>query len=393
MRIGVDAAVWSNRRGYGRHARALLAASLEIDRHNQYLFFTDSDEACAQLPPGAEVVRVDVSSPANEAARGDGHRRLADLWSMSRAIAKADLDCLLFPTVYSYVPVRSRAYKIVFVHDIIPEKFPGYTFPTVAGRFNWKLKSFLARRQADLILTVSEYSRRAIVEFFGEAPERVKVVGEAGDPVFRVLDNPAPDDVLSRLGIQPGDRLLVFVGGFSPHKNLSGLLDTFARLAGKWEKLRLVLVGDYQHDAFYSCYQEVRNRAAQPPLRDRVILTGYLPDEDLVQLLNLATVLALPSSMEGFGLPAIEAAACGLPVVATRESPLPELLGEGGLYIDPRDPRSLEVALERVLGDSGLRQRMREHGLRAAAALSWNRAAQQLLGIFDEIAQEHAQAA
>lgn len=312
---------------------------------------------------------------------------------MSRAMARADLDCLLFPTVYSYVPVRTRAYKIVVVHDIIPEKFPGYTFPTLAGRFNWKLKSFLARRQAGLILTVSEYSRRAIVDFFGEAPERVKVVGEAGDPIFRVLDNPAPGERVSRLGIRAGDPLMVFVGGFSPHKNLSGLLDAFARLAGKWEKLRLVLVGDYQFDAFHSCYQEVRKRAAQPPLRDRVILTGYLPDEDLVQLLNLATVLALPSYMEGFGLPAIEAAACGLPVVATRESPLPELLGEGGLYIDPRDPQSLEAALERVLGDSALRRRMSEHGLSAAAALSWNRAAQQLLAIFDQVDQDHAQAA
>jgi len=297
VRIGVDAAVWSNRRGYGRHARALLAATLEIDRRNQYVFFTDSDEAAAQVPAGGEVIGVEASSPANEAARGDGHRRLSDLWSMSRAMARADVDCLLFPTVYSYVPVRARAYKIVVVHDIIPERFPGYTFPTMAGRLNWKLKSFLARRQADLILTVSEYSRRAIVEFFGEAPERVRVVGEAGDRVFRVLDNPAPGERLSRLGIEPGDALLVFVDGFSPHKNLSGLLDAFARLAGKWEKLRLVLVGDYQFDAFHSCYPEVRERAAEPLLRGRVILAGYLPDEDLVKLLNLATVLALPSYM------------------------------------------------------------------------------------------------
>lgn len=371
MRIGVDATCWTSRRGYGRHLRSLLGAALALDRRNQYSLVVDSEQAAAEAPSGVEVIRARASAPALAAARSNGRRSVADLWAVSRALAAGNFDCLLFPTVYSYVPVFSKAFQIVIIHDVIPEKFPEHVFPTLAGRWNWKLKSLMARRQADLLLTVSEFSRRGLIEQFGERPERVKVVGEAPDAVFRVTGQAAELE-----------RLLVYVGGFSPHKNLLGLLDVFARLA---QDVKLVLVGDHQADAFHSCYREVEERIARPPLAGRVVLAGYLPDEELAGLLNRATALVLPSFLEGFGLPAIEAAACGLPVVATIASPLPELLGAGALYVDPGDPESLRVALERVLADAGLRARLRQNGLRAAAALSWERAARDLLAIFDEV--------
>ncbi len=385
MRIGVDATCWANRRGYGRHARSLLTAAVSLDRSNRYVFFLDAGQDASDLPPGVEVVRVRTVTPAVQAASSGGHRSLADLWAMSRALSAPGLDCLLFPTVYTYVPVFGSAYKIVVIHDVIPETFPEYVFPTATGRFNWSLKSLAARRQADLILTVSEYSRQGILKRFGERPERVKVVGEASDPVFRVLADAVPSP----------EPLLVFVGGFSPHKNLPGLLEAFRRVidGSRHPDSRLVLVGDYQGDAFHSCYRQVWEQASRPPLAGRVEFAGFLPDEDLVRLLNRATALVLPSFLEGFGLPAVEAAACGLPVIATTASPLPQLLGEGALFFDPHDSAALEQALCRVLDDSALRLRLRENGLRAAAALSWNRAAQDLVAILDQVAHRHAQAA
>jgi glycosyltransferase involved in cell wall biosynthesis len=139
-------------------------------------------------------------------------------------------------------------------------------------------------------------------------------------------------------------------------------------------------VGDTHTDAFHTCVERVSALVAALGIKDRVVFTGYLADEDVVALLNRATVLVLPSLMEGFGLPAVEAAACGCPVIATKESPLPELLGEGGIYIEPNED-AIATALERLLAGETLRARMREHGMAAAARLTWDDAARQLIAV------------
>jgi glycosyltransferase involved in cell wall biosynthesis len=144
----------------------------------------------------------------------------------------------------------------------------------------------------------------------------------------------------------------------------------------------LVMVGDTKTDAFHTCFERVSALVKSLGIEDHVVFTGYLSDEDVVTLLNRATALVLPSLMEGFGLPAVEAAACGCPVIATKESPLPELLGEGGVYIEPNE-EAIATALERVLGDDALRALMRERGMAAAQRLTWDDAARQLIAVID----------
>ena len=145
----------------------------------------------------------------------------------------------------------------------------------------------------------------------------------------------------------------------------------------------LVMVGETKTDAFHTIFGRISGLVDSLGIKDRVVFTGYLADEDVVALLNRATVLVLPSLMEGFGLPAIEAAACGCPVIATKESPLPELLGEGGIYIEPNE-EAITTALERVLSDDALRSRMRKHGMAAAQRLTWDDAARQLIGVINQ---------
>jgi glycosyltransferase involved in cell wall biosynthesis len=145
------------------------------------------------------------------------------------------------------------------------------------------------------------------------------------------------------------------------------------------------MVGEHEKEVFHSEFTRIRGRAQDLNIADRVVFTGYLADEDLVVLLNLATVLVLPSLMEGFGLPAVEAAACGCPVIATKESPLPALLGKGGLYVDPRRPEELESALDCVLRSPDLRAQMREAGLAAAGRLTWEAAAQQMMAVMQKV--------
>jgi glycosyltransferase involved in cell wall biosynthesis len=387
MNIGVDATCWHNRRGYGRHARALLRSLVERDNANQYTLFVDSNAPAEPLPDGCRTRLLASSVPTVEAASANGHRSLFDMWRISRALSSAEFDAVLFPTIYSYIPIFSRAKKLVMVHDVIAETFPHLTVPRLSARLFWNAKVTLGRAQADALITVSDYSRAGILKRFGSDPARVFVVGEAADPIFRRLPAPVPTPKLRSLGIDGSQRTVVYLGGFSPHKNLEALVSAFARVAGRaeFDDLKLVMVGDTSGDAFHSYFGTIAAQVAALELNDRVIFTGYLADEEVVALLNLATVLVLPSLMEGFGLPAVEAAACGCPVIATKASPLEALLGAAGLYIDPNEPQ-LAAALETVLSSAELRKRMSAAGVAAARRLTWDAAADQMRDVIRKVA-------
>jgi glycosyltransferase involved in cell wall biosynthesis len=387
MRIAVDATCWHNRRGYGRHARSLLRALVGIDTANRYTLFLDSPEEAEPLPEGCETRLLNPRAPTVVAASANGHRSLAGMWQMSRALSAREFDAVLFPTIYSYVPVFGRARKLVMVHDVIAETYPQLTVPRPAARLFWNSKTALGRMQADALITVSEYSRSGILRRFGVDPRRVFVVGEAADPVFRKIDRPAVSPALERAGIAAAGRMAVYLGGFSPHKNLEALVSAFAGIAAcpEFADVHLVMVGETSRDAFHTYFETIRAQVEALGLRDRVVFTGYLPDEDVAVLLNLAAVLVLPSLMEGFGLPAVEAAACGCPVIATEASPLEALLGEGGIYIDPRE-EAIAGALKTVLTSSELRRRMGACGHAAAARLTWEAAARQMQGVIQTVA-------
>lgn len=390
LRVGVDATCWQNSRGYGRHARALLKALVKAGSGFRYTFFVDSDADLDSVPREAELRYVRSRKAATIAAAATGHRSPADMWRMSRALSEPRFDLLLFPTAYTYVPVWSGARKLVIVHDVIAETFPQLTHPALLPRLLWRAKIAMGVRQADALITVSEFSKRGIVDRFRIRPHQVHVVGEACDPEFRVLDRPVLPTRVLLGGVNESHRLIVYVGGFGPHKNVSGLIDSFARISSAPgnEDLRLVLVGEYRKEVFHSGAGELAEAIARKGVGSRVVWTGFLPDCDVAHLLNLASVLVLPSLMEGFGLPAVEAAACGCPVIATKASPLPKVLGDGGIYIDPALPGEFDSALKLVLGSAELRARMRDAGIAATRSLSWDAAAAALEQIMRKVAHQ-----
>lgn len=394
MRIGVDATSWPNRRGYGRFTRALLGEVVKLDHQNQYTFFVDQESEEFPLPPSVDVWRVATNVPTVQAASADGSRSLFDLWQVARAFRRAPIDLLYFPTDYTYVPGFMGVPRIVTVHDAIAELFPELIFPSFRSKMLYRAKVRSGMRQARLLVTVSDYSRRRLVEKLNIPQTRFRVVSEAADPIFRPLEEGFADEVSKRWAIPADAKCLIYVGGFSPHKNLLMLLDVFHELAGReaFPHLRLVLVGDYDGDPFYSCYGELLELVKQRRMEGRVLFTGRVEDKDLLLLLNRADALVLPSVCEGFGLPGVEAAACGTPIVATTESPLPQLLGDGVLAVDPSDRAGWLNALERVLTDKVLHAHMREAALIAASQLSWQNSARQLLSVFDEVGRNGAAA-
>jgi glycosyltransferase involved in cell wall biosynthesis len=389
MRFAIEACTWANRRGYGRFTRMLV--STMIERHPEHEFVLVADQVTAaegKFPPGAKLEVVKTRLQPTEAASADGSRPLGDLWRMARAASRVECDAFFFPTNYSYYPLLNRTPAVVVFHDAIAEQHPGLIFPGWRSRLFWGLKSWLARRQARKIVTVSEDARVQLSNVFGLAAAEIEVVSEGPDPCFRVLDREAvaaAGPLLAKFGLPAEVPLVLYVGGISPHKNLQGLLQAMAKVpAQPWH---LVLVGDYAKDSFYGCYREVSALADTLGLSSRVTFTGYVSDEDLVVLCNRSTLLVLPSFSEGFGLPVIEAMACGLPVAASRRNSLPEIVGEAGLLFDPTSPSDMAEAIGRLLADAELRKRLRALGLSRAESYSWKAGADKTVAVLEGVAR------
>jgi glycosyltransferase involved in cell wall biosynthesis len=387
MKIGVDATCWGNKRGFGRFTRELLEALLEIDKTNEYLFFIDSATAESEtIPSNVKKIVAQTDRSPIEAASADGRRSVKDLWAMSRAVLRQKTDVFFFPAVYSYFPIFNRTKIIVTVHDMIADNNPELVFPDAKSKFFWKLKQNVAVRQADLILTVSDYSKQQISDHFNLPNRRLRVINEAARPVFTLLpQTEAMSRALARYGLKARERFLLYVGGISPHKNLNTLIDAFHKIRAGELNIKLVLVGDYKDDPFFSAYPSLKRQVEELNLEEKVIFTGFVPDEDLAFLYNAATLLVFPSLEEGFGLPAIEAMSCGTPVAASDCSSLPEVLGAAGRFFDPRDAENMAQVIGAILSDPHAQNSMREIGLYRSEQFQWKKAAADTLAIFDEL--------
>lgn len=389
MRIGIDGGCWLNRRGYGRYARSLLKALAGRNDGDEYVLFVDPETARdPSLPPSFKTVVVPTRHPPAEAASSSGRRDLMDLWRMGWAVARHPPDVFFFPSVYTFFPLLRPVRSIVAIHDVIAERHPKQVFARRRLQLFWKAKLAIAVRQAHLVLTVSDHARAGIIEQFGLPPGRVRVILEAPDAIFQRVSSPRdPADLLPASGLPRNGRYLLYVGGISPHKNLPSLVEAYRRLLadGEFLGLRLLLVGDYAGDVFYSGYEDLRALVARHGLEGSVCFTGFVPDEALVDLYNQAEVLVLPSLEEGFGLPAFEAAACGTPVVASTAGPAGSLLGPAAWTFPPSDVDALTDALRTLLRDPTRRQAMGAEGLRRAATFTWERAAEQAHAMFHEL--------
>lgn len=306
----------------------------------------------------------------------------------TRAVAAERLDAFFSPTVYTYFPLPPLLPALIGIHDAIAERFPDLTLPSARARLFWRAKVGLAIRQARLILTVSDYAAAEIARVHRIAPHRIRIAPEAAADAYRLPVEPtAVAAAARRIGLPRDARWIVYVGGFNPHKHVDLLVRAHARLAGRRDDApHLVLVGRRSGDVFHGDQAAIERAIAEGGAASLVHWTGFLPDDELRQVVAGAAVSVLPSASEGFGLPAVEAAACGTPVIATTESPLPALLAGGGIFVPPGDLDALDVALEQLLGDETLRRQMGAVARERALMLSWDVAARNTLDAIREVA-------
>jgi glycosyltransferase involved in cell wall biosynthesis len=378
MIIGIDACCWSNRRGFGRFTRELVTELVASDPTTEFILFADAETAAsADFPKGARIEVAPTTVAPTTAASATGRRSVRDMWTLTRTVASCDLDVFFFPAVYSFFPILNRTRILVTIHDVIADRHPRETFERRKFEYFWKLKQRLAIFQATRLLTVSNYSREMICDYFNLPRSMVDVTTEGPSSVFTPASGVPPrTDILESYGVDPRSPFVIHVGGFSPHKNLPRLVSALADLRRTSNRdVRLVLVGDHENDSFFTDVDRVRRQARESGVQDQIVFTGFVPDEHLVHLYRAAEALVFPSLEEGFGLPAIEAMACGIPVIASERGSLPEIAGECGRYFDPTDLNDMRTAIQDVLENEELRRRLGRSALERSNRFSWKAAA------------------
>lgn len=267
------------------------------------------------------------------------------------------------------VPWVATVYDLSFIR--FPQSF------NAANRIYLKWATRQSLRRANRVIAISENTRRDLVTLFGAEPKKIEVVYCGIDPSFSPSNDPGDIECLRTQHHLP-EKMILFVGTIEPRKNVARLIRAFAR-AKRNAHLphRLVLVGARGWKD-----QEVDAAIEQEGIAEQVIFAGYVAQEELPRWYRAADLFVYPSLYEGFGLPPLEAMACGAPVVSSNASSLPEVIGDAGLLVAPDDEDALADAITRALTDAALREQMIERGLKQAAKFSWARAARETTDIY-----------
>lgn len=380
MRIGIDyTAAVRQGAGIGRYTRNLIRALAQLDTENQYILFVaggwGEGDGLGPWPDSFQVRAIPLSD-----------RWVHILWQRLRlpvpvqAITGA-LD--LFHSPDFVLPPTGRTPSILTVHDLSFLRVPQFFVPG----FREYLERAVSRAvdRAACILADSESTRVDLMQLMAVEPERVTVLYPGVEPRFRPVKEA---DMLAAVRARydlPG-RFILGLSTVQPRKNFDGLIEAFRRLLARSADgpeiadLHLVIAGGKGW-----MYEDTLALVKRAGLEGRVHFPGFVAEADLPALYCLAGAFAFPSWYEGFGLPVLEAMACGTPVVAADNSSLPEVVGEAGLLVDAGDPDALSEALGRLLRDEALQGRLFRAGLDQARCFTWEEAAQQLLHVYKSL--------
>jgi glycosyltransferase involved in cell wall biosynthesis len=367
--IDVSSAVHS-KAGIGRYAGSLAQALVSRRPGRFALFYNRGRET--QPPNGLGSV------PARTVRAGYKPWRVA-VWlgqlagvPFNRLVPGAEL----FHATEHLLPPLHGVPSVLTVHDMIFKLFREHQKPQNYWYLNATMPLYC--RRADAIITVSESSKRDIVAHYKVDPSKVTVIYEAASREFAPAQPDAVDAVRRQYGLP--DRFLIHVGVIEPRKNLTRLVEALQLVRDQGVRIPLVIVGGKGW-----LYDDLFRRLEGLEVRDSVQFTGYAPAGDLPVLYSASTLATMPSVYEGAGLPVLEAMACGVPVVCSNASSLPEMGGKAARYFDPYDVQAMADTIRVVWTDADLRTEMSRQGLAQAARFSWERAAEETWEVYNKI--------
>jgi glycosyltransferase involved in cell wall biosynthesis len=372
MRVAIDARKLHDF-GIGTYIRNLLRHLARIDTRSEYVLLCQEPDLGVAATLGPNFRTVLEPSP-NYSVREQIHVP----WVLLRE--RPDV----FHAPHYILPAAVRCPSVVTIHDCIHLRFPQY-LPNRAAYLYARASMWAAARRADTILTVSEASKRDILHYCNVPPDKVVVVHNAIDERFwTVPDEEDVARVRERYQLVTHGFVL-YVGNIKHHKNLVRLIEAFDRVRrGPHDELKLLIIGDQ-----ISKLPALRRAVHHHKLHKHVRFLGYIPDETLSILYRLAAAFVFPSLYEGFGLPPLEAMACGAPVVTSNTSSLPEVAGDAAMLVDPYSVDSIVDGIERVLNDPVYAAELRRRGPRRAREFSWERSVAKTHDLYTTVASRH----
>ena len=305
----------------------------------------------------------------------------SDVFSISEQLelpilnSKGKFD--LFHSPHFVFPIFNFKKLVLTIHDLTPLLFPEY-FSKIA-RLYMKWMIWLAKFKANKIIAVSENTKQDLINKFGIDKGKIAVVYNGVDVSYEIINNQTRLSQVKEK-YETGQEYILYVGNVKPHKNISRLLKAFSMVN---RNSKLIIVGKRN-----KVYDEVHKIIKEYQLKDKVVFTEFVPDEDLLLLYNAATVFVYPSLYEGFGLPPLEAMACGTPVITSNVSSLPEVVGDAAITIDPYDIDELVNEINNVISNPKLQQKLSRKGLNRAKKFTWRKAAEETLKVYEEVLQE-----
>lgn len=369
MRIAIDGrgANWYTGTGIGTYTQQVLKYILSFDSSNEYhLYWCGTNyKDISNLPN----VTVSIASKK--------HHRFFEEYFIPENIKNKSIDIYHVPQNGIGLPHKKSCLYISTIHDLIP-----YIMPETVGR--GYLKRFISQmpeiiQNSDMIITVSEFSKKDIMRIFDVEEDRIRVTPLAADSCFMPMDkNIAKEFIKNNYSIEYN--YILYLGGFSPRKNVKSLIVAYSRIYKDVQRdMKLVILGPSKDDHSY-----LIELCTSLGIKDNVIFTGFVPYEHLPYFYNASTIFVYPSLYEGFGLPPLEAMSCKIPVITSNISSIPEVTGDGAILINPFDTEDLKRAIERLLEDENLRCETAEKGFLRSKEFSWIKTAKNTLNIYKE---------
>lgn len=367
MHIGIDgrAAKWYRGTGIGTYTYQLIYNLNLVDKINDYSLFLPNNSNLDNLNSNFKFINT-------------VHDTQENFWeevSLPNILKDENLDIYHVPQNGVGLPNNLDSSSIITLHDIIPLRMPETVSDRYLKIFNNDMKKIIDGVQG--IITVSNFSKDDISKEFNYPKDKIFVTHLAAENIYKPMDKIKCKKFL-KSNYSIDSNFILYVGGFSPRKNITGLIEAFSLLKGIYaQDLKLVIVGKQGIS-----YEKYKNRAIELGIEDQVIFPGFIPLEHMPVFYNACETLVYPSFYEGFGLPPLEAMACGTPVIASNCTSIPEILGNSALLINPKDVYEIMNAMYSILTNIDLKIKLTVEGIERNKIYNWNKTALDTLSAY-----------